>query len=239
MALSGTQLDASTSVPGSFSYSPVAGTVLVAGDQTLKVHFTPTDTTNYEAATATVQIDVTYIVTAPGMGGRPMESTSTQSETWIYSKGDWYFLTHHGHGDWEGRPASLLPVHWVEGWPIIGKVGDDGIGTMVWGGEKPVQGMPVVVPQSSDDFNGPKLGLQWEWNYQPRKDKWSLTEHPGFLRLHAWKPLRPDQLKTAGNTLTQRSMRTPNNVATLAMDISGTQWGPTSCSIAKRNTRSM
>ncbi|HEY6940283.1 hypothetical protein [Dokdonella sp.] len=45
-----------------------------------------------EAERCTVQIDVTYIVTAPGMGGRPMESTSTQSETWIYSKGDWYFL---------------------------------------------------------------------------------------------------------------------------------------------------
>jgi hypothetical protein len=49
---------------------------------------------------------------------------------------------------------------------------------------------------------------------------WSLTERPGFLRLHAFKPLREDQLKTAGNTLTQRSMRTPNNDATLALNIS-------------------
>jgi len=136
-------------------------------------------------------------------------------------KGDWYFLTHHGHGDWEGRPASLLPVTWVDGWPVLGKVASDGIGTMVWGGEKPVKNTPPVVPQSSDDFNGPKLGLQWEWNYQPRKDKWSLTERPGFLRLHAWKPLRPDQLKTAGNTLTQRSMRAANSVATLALDAAG------------------
>ena len=135
--------------------------------------------------------------------------------------GDWYFLTHHGHGDWEGRPASLLPVTWVDGWPILGDVGDDGIGRMVWGGEKPVKETPVVVPQSIDDFNGPALGLQWEWNYQPRMDKWSLTERPGYLRLHAFKPLREDQLKTAGNTLTQRSMRTARNVATLALDISG------------------
>jgi len=136
-------------------------------------------------------------------------------------KGDWYFLTHHGHGDWEGRPASLLPVTWVDGWPILGKVGSDGIGKMVWGGEMPVKGLPPVVPQSSDNFNGPKLGLQWEWNYQPRKEMWSLTERPGFLRLHAWKPLRPDQLKTAGNTLTQRSMRAANSVATLALDAYG------------------
>jgi beta-xylosidase len=106
-------------------------------------------------------------------------------------KGDWYFLTHHGHGDWEGRPASLLPVTWVDGWPILGKVGDDGVGTMVWGGEKPVKNMPAVVPQSSDDFNGPKLGLQWEWNFQPRKEKWSLAERPGFLRLCEPVPLAP------------------------------------------------
>lgn len=136
-------------------------------------------------------------------------------------KGDWYFLTHHGGGDWEGRPASLVPVTWVDGWPILGKVGSDGIGTMVWGGEMPVKGLPAVVPQSSDDFNGPKLGLQWEWNYQPRKEMWSLTERPGFLRLHAFKPLRPDQLKAAGNTLTQRSMRAANSVATLALDAYG------------------
>jgi beta-xylosidase len=136
-------------------------------------------------------------------------------------KGDWYFLTHHGGGDWEGRPASLVPVTWVDGWPILGKVGSDGVGTMVWGGEMPVKGLPPVVPQSSDDFNGPKLGLQWEWNYQPRKEMWSLTERPGFLRLHAFKPLRPDQLKAAGNTLTQRSMRAANSVATLALDAYG------------------
>ncbi|MGN6520640.1 MAG: hypothetical protein ACTHK2_14570 [Dokdonella sp.] len=45
-----------------------------------------------EAERCKVQIDVTYSVAAPGMGGRMMESTSTQSETWIYSQGDWYFL---------------------------------------------------------------------------------------------------------------------------------------------------
>ena len=136
-------------------------------------------------------------------------------------KGDWYFLTHHGSGMWAGRMASLLPVTWVDGWPILGEVGEDGVGRMVWGGEKPVKGTRVVIPQSSDDFNGPKLGLQWSWNYQPRMEKWSLTERPGYLRLHAFKPLRTDTLKKAGNTLTQRSMRTPENVATLALDISG------------------
>ncbi len=44
-ALSGTQLNATASVPGTFVYTPAAGTVLTAGTQALAVTFTPTDTT--------------------------------------------------------------------------------------------------------------------------------------------------------------------------------------------------
>ncbi|NQT66858.1 MAG: hypothetical protein HQ569_04715, partial [Actinobacteria bacterium] len=58
-ALSATQLNATASVPGSFVYTPVAGTVLNAGDgQTLSVTFTPDNTANYNSATKTVQINV-------------------------------------------------------------------------------------------------------------------------------------------------------------------------------------
>jgi hypothetical protein len=58
-ALSSTQLNASANVSGQFSYSPAAGTVLQAGSgQTLQTTFTPIDTTNYEAATASVTINV-------------------------------------------------------------------------------------------------------------------------------------------------------------------------------------
>ena len=74
---------------------------------------------------------------------------------------------HHGTGDWAGRIASLLPVYWVDGWPIIGEVGQDGIGTMVWQAAKPSNEYPVRTPQSSDDFSKSVLSPQWEWNYQP------------------------------------------------------------------------
>ena len=58
-ALSGTQLDATANVQGTFTYSPVAGTVLGAGnDQTLSVSFAPTDSTDYTDASATVMINV-------------------------------------------------------------------------------------------------------------------------------------------------------------------------------------
>ena len=41
-----------------------------------------------------VYIDVSYSVAMPGAGavGKPIESTSTQTETWVRVKDDWYFL---------------------------------------------------------------------------------------------------------------------------------------------------
>jgi beta-xylosidase len=138
--------------------------------------------------------------------------------------GEWYFLTHHGSGDWEGRPASLLPVHWIDGWPIIGETGADTIGRMVWSGPKPITYKRKLSIQRSDEFDSIRLNVQWEWNYQPRADKWSITERKGFLRLYAFTPIhsndRSSVILRAGNTLTQRSMRTASNVATVKIDIS-------------------
>lgn len=136
-------------------------------------------------------------------------------------RGDWFFLTHHGKGDWEGRAASLLPVTWIDGWPIPGETEATGRpGLMSWSGRKPLPG-PKATPQSSDDFSASQLGVQWEWNYQPRADQWSLSERPGFLRLHAFRPLRDDDLMSAGNTLTQRSFRTPASSVVLKLELSG------------------
>jgi hypothetical protein len=57
-ALSGTQLDAQASVPGSLVYAPAAGTVLASGTQTLSVALTPTDTGDYTSASASVTLTV-------------------------------------------------------------------------------------------------------------------------------------------------------------------------------------
>jgi hypothetical protein len=57
--LGASQLNASASVAGSFSYSPGTGAVLNAGKgQLLSVTFTPADTADYQAATATVSLNV-------------------------------------------------------------------------------------------------------------------------------------------------------------------------------------
>jgi hypothetical protein len=57
--LSSKQLDAQSSVAGTFAYSPAAGTVLSAGSQPLSVTLAPSDTTDYKTATDTVTLTVT------------------------------------------------------------------------------------------------------------------------------------------------------------------------------------
>jgi hypothetical protein len=51
--LSGTQLNATANVPGTFAYSPLLGSVLPIGSQTLNVLFTPTSSI-YNTSNATV-----------------------------------------------------------------------------------------------------------------------------------------------------------------------------------------
>jgi hypothetical protein len=57
-ALSAAQLNAMSATPGSFAYTPAAGTVLSPGAQTLQVTLTPADSTDYNSASATVSINV-------------------------------------------------------------------------------------------------------------------------------------------------------------------------------------
>ena len=57
-ALAATQLNATADVPGTFTYSPGAGTVLAVGPTTLTATFTPTNTTDYTTRSATVALTV-------------------------------------------------------------------------------------------------------------------------------------------------------------------------------------
>lgn len=132
----------------------------------------------------------------------------------------WHFLTHHGTGDWSGRVVSLLPVTWINDWPIIGKVLPQKIGTMAWTGRVPMEEKEKLSIKRSDNFDRDTLAPQWQWNYQPRKEKFSLSERPGWMRLQAYRPLQLNKLMYAGNTLTQRSFRKPVNRIIVKMDVS-------------------
>lgn len=57
--LSGTQLNANATAPGTFTYTPFSGTVLSTGlNQVLSVHFVPTDTITYKTVDKIVSINV-------------------------------------------------------------------------------------------------------------------------------------------------------------------------------------
>ena len=85
-ALSSIQLNATANLAGAFAYSPVSGAVLGAGTQTLTVTFTPTDTTNYNSATAQQTLTVNKAVATVTLGnlnatydGAPHAATATTS----------------------------------------------------------------------------------------------------------------------------------------------------------------
>ena len=63
-ALSAAQLNATASVPGSFSYAPAAGHVLAAGTHTLSVTFTPSDSAKFTPAQSSVSLTVTKALPA-------------------------------------------------------------------------------------------------------------------------------------------------------------------------------
>jgi hypothetical protein len=65
-ALTASILDATASVPGTFTYSPALGSVPSVGTDTLTAYFTPTDTTDYTTVTSTVQLVVNQVA-GPGV----------------------------------------------------------------------------------------------------------------------------------------------------------------------------
>ncbi len=111
-----------------------------------------------------------------------------------------------------GRTTSISPIHWRDGWPIWGTPAAPN--RVPATARKPIQGMPIETPAASDDFAQPTLGLQWQWNHNPLPDRWSLTDRPGFLRLHA---APGSSIWTARNTLLQKG-QAPSSRATITID---------------------
>jgi beta-xylosidase len=116
---------------------------------------------------------------------------------------DW-FLHFQDKGPY-GRVVHLQPMRWADGWPIIGEDGPKpGTGQPVLTYAKPVAGFPAKVPPTTDEFNTAKLGLQWQWNANPEPGWHSLTERPGFLRLHTQALPEADFVRGAPALLLQK-----------------------------------
>jgi beta-xylosidase len=85
-----------------------------------------------------------------------------------------------------GRIVHLQPMRWENDWPVIGVDQDkNGVGEPVEVIRKPGIGhrIPIAGPQTSDEFSGPQLGLQWQWEANVRGEWTSLQAKPGWLRL--------------------------------------------------------
>lgn len=133
-------------------------------------------------------------------------------------QGNWYGVIFQDRGA-IGRVPLLMPVRWVDGWPMLG----DENGKVPANGEIPLKSHPVnsrIV--DSDDFDDSVLKKCWQWNHNPRNDYWSLTERPGYLRLKTNRVA--DNLYAAYNTLTQR-MEGPQCKGIVFIDLSGMQDG--------------
>jgi len=98
--------------------------------------------------------------------------------------GESWFVHFQDKGPY-GRVVHLQPMTWVDDWPVIGDAGEPVLSHL-----KPNVGKvyPVMTPADSDEFDGPRLGLQWQWQANPQP-AWALpAPGSGFLRLYAIPP---------------------------------------------------
>ena len=144
------------------------------------------------------------------------------------SDGKWYWIGQFNINYPEGRTPCLLPVEWVDGWPLIGAdLDNDGIGEMVWSLPKPIKGDSVFYPQGSDDFNSSMLNPVWSWNHAPDNTKWSLSENAGKMRIYGAESIPGKGFFGIRNILHQRHMHSKKTSGTVSMDISGMSDGQT------------
>ena len=138
--------------------------------------------------------------------------------------GSWWFY-HFQETPELGRVVHLQPARWLDEWPLMGvDLDGNGIGEPVAKWQKPIASDSRALPQTDDGFSG-TLGLQWQWNHNPRDEYWSLKERKGWLTLHA---LPAENLKSSHNMLTQKVMGYVSESTTL-MEMRGRCFAGLAC----------
>ena len=110
---------------------------------------------------------------------------------------DWFL--HFQDKDAYGRVVHLQPMQWKNDWPVIGIDRDiDGKGEPASVYKKPNVGKayPIITPAESDEFNLPKLGLQWQWQANPQGG-WAFPTSSGSLRMFS--VYQPDSINNLWN----------------------------------------
>lgn len=120
---------------------------------------------------------------------------------WVHTRfGEDWFLHFQDKGPY-GRVVHLQPVDWASGWPVMGRKGEP-----VLTYKKPKSSSSIIVnPAESDEFDQPRLGLQWQWqaNYQ---QTFGMPTALGTMRIYTW-TLQPDapNLWNVPNMLLQKT----------------------------------
>ena len=143
-----------------------------------------------------------------------------------YKDGSWWALFMQDFHS-IGRTVCLMPMTWVDGWPMVGLKGNLGRAPRTW--FKPgtaedyyglSEGPAARAPyERSEDFNGKQPGRIWQWNHNPEEKMWSLKS--GRLRLQS---MPAEQLMWARNTLTQRVIG-PQSIVTVELYAKGLKDG--------------
>ena len=130
---------------------------------------------------------------------------------WVHTPyGEDWFLHFQDKGAY-GRVVWLQPVDWSSGWPIMGDKGEP-LTTY----RKPKSSSTMNInPQESDEFNAPKLGLQWQWQGDYNQ-LYGMPTADGFLRLFTYRHPSTDNLWTVPAMLLQK---TPADVFTATTKI--------------------
>ncbi len=128
----------------------------------------------YEAKTVLAQNDSK--INGPHQGG------------WVHTaQGEDWFM-HFQDKEAYGRVVHLQPVTWKDNWPVMGRVPKKGYcGTPYETFTKPKSVSSTIVnPVESDEFNEPRLGLQWQWhaNYN---HSFGQPTALGFMRIYNYK----------------------------------------------------
>jgi beta-xylosidase len=143
---------------------------------------------------------------------------------WVHldSGEDWFihFQEHIAYG----RIVHMQPMWWENGWPVMGRdPDDDGTGIPVLEHEKPDVDAdpPTMVPQTSDDFEDARLGLQWQWHANSHPGWYSLTDRVGTLTLFSQPmPEGAENMWPVPNLLLQK-FPAPAFTATTKMSFNG------------------
>ena len=126
---------------------------------------------------------------------------------WVDTKSgeDWFI--HFQDKGVMGRVVHLQPMKWENDWPVMGiDTNGDGIGEPVITHKKPNVGksFSIVYQKDSDEFNEPKLDLQWQWhaNY---KTIYGFPSNSGYYMLNCIpKPKNATNLYDVPNLLLQK-----------------------------------